>query len=78
MSDRSSYEKISIEEFLKEMTGNLFSFSTNMKHLGIEGMSFPEWYETLAAWSEVGTSMEEVTYHRYECCKSKDCKICFK
>lgn len=78
MSNRDSYEKITIEEFVGQMTKVTFSFAVNMQNLETAAMSFPEWYETFAAWLEVGTSEEEMMYHRMDNCYNSGCKICFK
>jgi len=62
LDKRKSYDKVSLEDFKWELEGNLRGFIENMKHLGVDSMSFPEWYETLAAWSEVGTDSENMMY----------------
>jgi hypothetical protein len=81
MSKRDSYEKISISEFRSQLGGDIEGFETNIRVLsekyGID-RSFPEWYETFAAWLEVGTTEEEMMYHRMDNCYNSGCKICFK
>lgn len=79
MSKRDSYEKISLSEFRSQLGEYVEVFETNIRKLnekhGVD-RSFPEWYETFAAWSEVGTGMEEVHYHRTDNCYDNGCKIC--
>jgi hypothetical protein len=75
---RVSYEAVSIDEFIADLTNDSLSFATNMKKLSTDNMSFPEWYETFAAWLEVGTNEEEMMYHRADLCWNSGCKICFK
>lgn len=62
MSSREDYRKYPIEDFESELTESLKVFIRNMNKLGINNISFPEWYETFGAWLEVGTSMEEESY----------------
>lgn len=77
MSNRESYEKIPVEEFKEELERDLRDFLINMKHLNaMEDSSFPEWHEMFAAWLEVGTNEEEMTYHRTGFCTNKKCKFC--
>ena len=75
-SNRGSYEKVSIDEFLKTLTEDAFRFAINMQILSTGEMSFPEWYETFAAWLEVGTAEEEMMFHRTDLCSSRECKFC--
>jgi hypothetical protein len=76
MSDRESYEKISAKEFKAFIELNFISFLSNMEHLNIGELSFPEWYETFGAWLEVGTDMEETYYTTADACSDEECKIC--
>ena len=50
---------MSIEEFEEQIKTSLPTFIQNMKNLGIETKSFPEWFEMYMHWSEVGTDMQE-------------------
>ena len=78
MSDRKSYEKISIEDFKADLELSLMGYLANLKMLKVGDLTFPEWYESFGAWLEVGTSMEEVYYHTADVCNNKECKICWK
>lgn len=76
MSNRKSYKNISAEKFKVELQSNVMGFLSNMEHLKVGKLSFPEWYETFGAWLEVGTSMEEVYYHTSATCSDGECKLC--
>lgn len=78
MSDRKSYEKISLEDFKIDLLLSVEGYIANMNMLNVGETTFPEWYESLGAWMEVGTSMEEVCYHTADVCNNKKCNICWK
>ena len=51
---------MNVDEFLEELRDNLEAFSQNMHNISPPlNRSFPHWYNTLGAWLEVGTDMEE-------------------
>jgi hypothetical protein len=62
MPNREKYIQLSIDEFINELKENADIFSNNMKNLKIGNMSFPEWFETLGAWAEVGTDFEKESF----------------
>jgi hypothetical protein len=53
---------LSVESFFEKILDDLGHFVVNMNMLGNRKASYPEWYETFGAWSEVGTDMEEEFY----------------
>jgi hypothetical protein len=60
--DRSDYRKYAVDEFTDDFLKNFKLFLVNMEKLGINDLSFPDWFELFGAWLEVGTDMEELSY----------------
>ncbi len=53
---------ITIDEFIKELNGQLKVYALNMKHVKAEPRSFAEWYIDFTAGTLIGTEHEVELY----------------
>jgi len=72
MNIKRKYIKYTAAEFSTELSENLVTFIQNMNNLGVDNLSFPEWYETFQRWLEVSTDMEEECWARDEIDEMKE------